>query len=201
MKNFANFLILQELKNFAYLCTGLVAFVSAWAQTFVKLEDQITQQGEKQEMRCGEHRIILTCGHSNEIQDRQRKYFRLCNDNMLEFIANDGEAKKFSTYSKGQHKDKTPVDVFCRISTSGKNRQVVVVTDNIGEIADTFITGLSEDGTELIDERGEDLNLPGYKNFVVLPGYAAYWDEYYKSKPASSRISIKEIPPWQPKHQ
>jgi len=85
--------------------------------TFTKLTHSqkiTTQVGEQLEMQCGEHKVVLTCGRSEKIATRQRKYPRLCNDNTLNFYAKDGTFKTFTTYKDGNLRDMTPMDASCR---------------------------------------------------------------------------------------
>lgn len=157
----------------------------------------ITQVNEKLEMQCGEHKIVLTCGRSDEIANRQRasQYkgtLSLCNDNTVEFIAKNGTSKKFGTYSKGEYKDSTPVRVFCRVATPGKKFQIAVVTENSAYVLRGFIAGFSEDGTILFDENSNHLTPPGYAYFYEMPGEAGYFDEYFKDRPRSRLLEIKE---------
>lgn len=156
-----------------------------------------TQVGEKLEMQCGEHKIVLTCGHSDEIANRQKasQYkgaLSSCNDNTVEFIAKNGTSKKFVTYSKGQYKDSTPVRLYCRVATPGKKFQIAVVTENSADVLRGFVAGFSEDGTLLFDEKSNHLTTPGYAYFYEMPGEAGYFDEYFKARPRSGLLEIKE---------
>lgn len=93
---------------------SLFLLSASYAQLKVKLGEKVTKVGERQEMQCGEYRVVLTCRHSEEIAARQRKHPRLCNDNTLTFIGEDGTFKVFGTYREGKEWDKTPVEVECQ---------------------------------------------------------------------------------------
>lgn len=171
--------------------------LSVFGGVAAKPANAFTQVGDRLEMQCGEHTIVLTCGHSNEIANRQKasqykSALSLCNDNKVEFIAKDGTSKKFGTYSKGQYKDSTPVRLFCRVTTLGKKFQIAVVTENSADVFRGFIAGFSEDGTVLFDEKSNHLTPSGYAYFYEMPGEAGYFDEYFKNRPRSRVIEIKE---------
>jgi len=158
--------------------------------------NSVTLVGDKLEMLCGQHKIVLTCGHSIDIANRQRisRYkgsIRLCNDNTVEFIAKNGSFKKFSTYSSGQYKDSTPVRLFCRVPKVGKEFQVAILIENTAEFS-RFIAGFSEDGTILFDDKSIHLIPSGYAYFHEMPGEAGYFDEYFKGRPRSRMIEIEE---------
>jgi hypothetical protein len=157
----------------------------------------MTQVGDKLEMQCGDHKIVLTCGYSDEIANRQKSSqykgpLSMCNDNTVEFIAKNGTSKKFGTYSKGHYKDSTPVRLFCRVTAPGKKFQIAVVTENSADVLRGFIAGFSEDGTVLFDEKSNHLTPPGYAYFYEMPGEAGYFDEYFKNRPRSRVLEIKE---------
>jgi hypothetical protein len=128
----------------AVASTGVMPQIAASAQPN-------TQVGEKLEMQCGEHRVVLTCGHSDAIATRQKTYPRLCNDNTVDFIAKDGSKKTFTTFSKGQHRDKTPMEVECEKLVPINIFRIRVWTN---DTAWSFATLLSEDGTRLTDDNG-----------------------------------------------
>ena len=175
---------------------ALIFCLSVFGGVAAKPAKAITKVGEKLEMQCGEHRIVLTCGHSEEIANRQKisRYkgpLSLCNDNTVEFIAKNRTSKKFGTYSTGQYKDSTPIRLFCRVPTLGKKFQIAVLTENSADFL-RFIAGFSEDGTVLFDETATHLTPPGYAYFYEMPGEAGYFDEYFKDRPRSRLLEIKE---------
>lgn len=143
--------------------------------------NSITQVGDKLEMQCGQHRIVLTCGHSAEIATRQKTYPRLCNDNKVEFIAKDGASKTFTTFKNGQHRDKTPVEMVCKLLVPINIYELVVWThDTVSNFAIPF----SEAGVRLNDDGGKDLQPKGY------PSYS-YGTDYKESK-TIGRVQVKE---------
>jgi hypothetical protein len=172
------------MKNFVMLA---MAFFTV---PLTHAEEALTRVGDKLSMQCGAHKIVLTCGHSDEIAKRQKYYSSPCNYNEVEFIPKKGTSKKFGTYTKGAFKGSTPIGLFCRVPSAGKKFQVAVVIEAPEYSTTAFIAGFAEDGTKLIDEEGNDLTPPGYAKFIEMPGQAAYWDEYHKNKPASRYIEI-----------
>ena len=99
---------------FAGVLFFLFVSTASHAQFKAKPGEKVTTVGERQEMQCGEYKVVLTCRHSEEIATRQRKHPRLCNDNTLAFIGKDGTLKVFGTYREGKEWDKTPVEVECQ---------------------------------------------------------------------------------------
>lgn len=140
-----------------------------------------TQPGDRLQMQCGEHLVVLTCGHSDEIATRQKTYPRLCNDNRVDFIAKDGSSKTFTTFKKGQHRDKTPVRLICDVLLPINLFQVSV---QVHDTAWSFGVLFSEDGTRLNNDNGDSLKLKEY------PGYVNRLD--YKESKTVGRIQIKE---------
>ncbi len=164
--------------------TTVFNFAAATAQT---------QINEQLSMQCGQHKIVLTCGHSDEIAIRQKKNPRLCNDNTVEFISNNGSFKKFGTYIKGTYKDSTPVRLYCRAPSSGKKFHIAIVMNNSANVLNGVIVGFAENGMQLIDEQEKDIAPTGYASFLPMPGEAGYANEAYKKRPAARLIEIKEI--------
>jgi len=151
------------------------------AQLKAKPGEKVTMVGERQEMQCGEHRIALTCGHSDEIAQRQKTRPRLCNDNRVDFVAKDSSNKTITTFSKGPHRDKTPVRITCEVLLPINIFQLAIFAH---DTAASFEVSVAEDGTRLNDDRGNRIkskNYPAYK----------YRLEYQESK-AVGKLQIRE---------
>ena len=140
-----------------------------------------TQPGDKLQVQCGDHLVVLTCGHSDEIATRQKSRPRLCNDNKVDFVAKDGSTKTFKTYTKGRHRDKTPVRLICDVLLPINLFQVSV---QVHDTAWSFGVLFSEDGKRLNNDNGDSLKLKDY------PGYT-YRLDYAESK-TIGRVQIKE---------
>jgi hypothetical protein len=151
------------------------------AQLRVKPGEKVTTVGERQEMQCGEHRIALTCGHSAEIAQRQKTRPRLCNDNRVDFIAKDGSSKTITTFSKGPHRDKTPVEVVCSVLLRIDYYEVAVWTH---DTAWSFAITAAEDGVRLNNDKGTDLKLKNYPSYT-------YRVDYQESKKVG-KLQIRE---------
>lgn len=152
--------------------------------------------GEQLVMQCGQHKIVLTCGHSEDIANRQKAGrhkvpVSLCNDNTVEFISKTGTSKRFGTYINGEYKDSTPIRLFCRVPERGEKFQIAVLTENPAEFL-RFITGFSEDGTLLFDEKSNHLTPRGHGYFYEMSGEAGYFYEYLKNRPKSGLIEIQK---------
>lgn len=146
---------------------------------FCLAQNPITQVGDQLEMPCGEHRIVLTCGHSEEIAQRQKYYPRMCNDNKLEFIAKDGSKKTFTTYIQGQHRDKTPIKVVCEEFLPINVFEIVAWTH---DTVSNFAVAFNEEGSRVNTDSGKD----------AKPGtYPKYRIDYQESKTVG-RIQIRE---------
>lgn len=150
---------------------SLFVSTTSHAQLKVKPGEKVTTVGERQEMQCGEHRIALTCGHNDEIAQRQKTRPRLCNDNRVDFTAKDGSSKTITTFSKGPHRDKTPVRIMCEVLLPINIYQLAIFSH---DTAISFGVLASEDGTRLNDDRGNRINLKSY------PAYK-YRLEYHES--------------------
>ena len=159
----------------------IASLTSVIGSGYAQSVNSITQVGDKLEMQCGQHRIVLTCGHSDEIATRQKTYPRLCNDNKVEFIAKDGSSKTFTTYTKGQHRDKTAVSAVCKVLQPINVYELVLWThDTVSNFAIPF----SEAGVRLNDDTGTDHQPKGYPSYT-------YGTDYKESKTVG-RIQVKE---------
>ena len=159
----------------------IASLTSVIGSGYAQSVNSITQVGDKLEMQCGQHRIVLTCGHSDEIATRQKTYPRLCNDNKVEFIAKDGSSKTFTTFTKGQHRDKTSVRLICTALIPINLFQVSVQTH---DTAWSFGVLFSEQGMRLNDDSGKALQPKGYPSYT-------YGTDYKESK-TIGRVQIKE---------
>lgn len=153
-----------------------IFFISIFPLWHSTLADTVV--GEKLEMKCGEHIIVLTCNHSPEIAKRQNTYPRICNDNTLTFVGEDGLQKILKTYTNGKHRDKTPIEAVCD-EYIPMNRYFIRVWMN--DTAWSYAILLSESGTEL---------KPG--------NYPKFRTDYTKTI-TRSRIAVTEPHPWQRK--
>ncbi len=147
---------------------SLFLLSASYAQLKVKPGEKVTTVGERQEMQCGEHRIALTCGHSDEIAQRQKARPRLCNDNRVDFIAKDGSSKTINTFSKGRHRDKTPVEVVCSVLLPINYYEVAAWTH---DTAWSFAITAAEDGVRLNNDKGTDLKLKNYPSYTYRVDY------------------------------
>jgi len=173
---------LKSRANFtASAILSLFLLNSSYAQLNVKPGEKVTTVGERQEMQCGEHRIALTCGHSAEIAQRQETRPRLCNDNRVDFIAKDGSSKTINTFSKGPHRDKTPVEVVCSVLLPIDYYEVAVWTH---DTAWSFAINAAEDGVRLNNDKGTDLKLKNYPSYT-------YRVDYQESKKVG-KLQIRE---------
>ena len=181
MKN-TNTYLNRYWKHYAFgVLLSLLLSTASHGQLKVRAGEKITEVGERQEMQCGAHLIVLTCGHSDEIAQRQKSRPRLCNDNRVDFIAKDGNSKTITTVSKGPHRDKTPVQVDCIVLLPINAYEVAVWTH---DTASTFAITAAENGVRLNDDKGKNLGLANY------PIYK-YRVDYQESK-TLTRLQIKE---------
>lgn len=151
------------------------------AQLRVNPGETVTAVGEQQEMQCGDHRIVLTCKHSDEIAQRQITRPRLCNDNRVDVVPKDGSSKTITTFSKGLHRDKTPVRISCEVLLPIGIFQLAILAH---DTAASFGVLAAEDGTRLNDDTG---NLIALKNYPVY----RYRVQYQESKVLKT-LQIKE---------
>jgi hypothetical protein len=158
----------SRIKFTTSVILSLFLLNASYAQLKVKPGEKVTTVGERQEMQCGEHRIALTCGHSDEIAQRQNTRPRLCNDNRVNFIAKDGSSKTITTFSKGPHRDKTPVRIICQVLLPIDYYEVAVWTH---DTAWSFAINAAEDGVRLNNDKGTDLKLKNYPSYSYHVDY------------------------------